>query len=350
MGHVARTELRAGAMVDARLDSMRDLASTLPKDARVMALDDQFELGCIPLIYFGIGNAMKPPFVPAGLPRVLWWESMETLPRGGFLDEHPGTIVIARLSEGRYVERHPRIPGLPGSLPSLAAVPDEPGTWRFAAPIPARAVAAVVVAAGSAGTFECTWIGSRGKRATRGALPGLGGDPRAIVSAPRDFDWLADPVLLGVRLEGVEARSVDPLAELPEIRIAAPAALARIPVGVPDVAFELPSQARSDEYRLTIEFAFSQDERPLMIWEEPAGALTTLPNGTVTFGARQRAPSFVAGKPMDAEAFGARLHAVLAASGAGVVPISLRVEGFDPRSGSIQCRSSWRNCFLERRD
>jgi hypothetical protein len=295
---------------------------------------------------------MKPPFSEPGRARVAWWGDLATLPRGGILQEHAGPIVIARLSEGRYVEREPRIPELPASLPPLTRSPDRPGEWTFATPPPARAVSGLRVSAGSQGVFGCRWIGSRGTRETRGSLPGLGGEARAIVSAPEDFDWLADPMVLGVRFEGVDPSGVEPLRELAEITIATPRRRARIPVGgLPDITFVPPPQPRSQEYRLTVEFAISHDERPLMISEEPAFILQDRGGGTLAYDVtRQRTSRFVGSSEIDAETFfGRRLGDALRASGSGLLPLSIRVEGFDPASGAVECRSDWRICFLENR-
>jgi hypothetical protein len=349
--HVARTELRAGDVVRARLESMSDLARSVGPAARIVAVDEQFELGCVPLVYFGIGSAMQPPFSPPGLARVTWWGDLATLPRGGILQDHPGPVVVARITEGRYVEREPRIPALPGALPALSAMAGDAGFWSLSASVPARSLAAVRVAAADGGGFTCVWIGSRGRRETRGVLPGPGGAGEAIVSAPEDFDWLADPVLLGVALDGVAATRVSPLARLPEIAIESPVHGARLALGVPPVVtFRPPPQRRSEVYRLVIEFAVSQIERPVMVSEVFGHALGEAAGGLLALDVKlQSAASYHAPTPVAPEAFFARLAVAARASGSGLLPIALRVEGVDPRSGSVECRSPWRVAFLEAR-
>jgi hypothetical protein len=356
MVHVARTELRAGSAIDGRLESMRDVVRSAPAGAHVIAVDQDLALGAIPTIYFGIGPAMKPPFTrtPA---RVTWWGDLSTLPRSPILAEDRGPIVIARISEERYVPKEPVIPALPAVLPSFLRKADVPQAWEPGGAVPTRAVAGIRVGSGTQGVFTCTWIGSRGKRETRGALPGLGGGPHAIVSAPEDFDWLADPVLVGVRFEGADVATVEPLRELPRIVLARPSVGARLPfggaaAGLPEVSFLQPDQPMSAEYRLTVEFAISDRERPVLISEEPAFVLRAGGdrNAWTYDVSKQRSGRILATPPVDALSFSRRIDEVIRSTGSRLLPLSLRVEGFDPRSASVECRSDWRICFLELRE
>jgi hypothetical protein len=355
MVHVARTELRAGALIRLRLESMREVIAKVPPGSHIIAVDEQFALGGIPFLYFGITPAMKPPLSRTSA-RVTWWGNLSILPRGTILQEEHAPIAIARISEDRYVLREPIIPSLPDTLPPIAATAGDPSEWRFAEPVPARAVTGLRVASAFQGTFACTWIGSRGKRESRGALPGLGGVKSAIISAPEDFDWLADPLLVGVRFEGAGVTGVEPLTALPEIVIVEPKDRARIPVGpatrltVPEVSFKPPDQPPSQQYRVTVEFAIHDRDRPMMIFDAPAFILQERPEGVWAYDVMKRSSLvIVPAGATTAENFESSLDDALKHSGSGLIALSIRLEAFDPRSRSVEARSRWRICFLERR-
>jgi hypothetical protein len=348
MVHVARTELRVGAMVESRLVSLGDLVSHVPNDAHVIAVDEQFALGGLPTLYFGVGPAMRPPF-RRSVSRVTWWGDLATLPRGPILEEERSSLVIARVVDHRYVVKDPVIPPLPAQLPKLVATPGDAAEFRFETSIPARAVAGVKVGSATVGEFTCTWIGSRVKRETRGALPGLGGAPQAFVSASEDFEWLADPIVLGVRIDGAAVTTIEPLSLQPKRAERLPAGSRKWPL--PEVWFKPPDQPPSGAYRLTVEFAINDRDRPMMVSEEPAFILQEKPGGVRAYDVERQASSvIVPSRDTTAENIIDRLDAVLRITGSRLLPLAIRIEALDPRSRAVEARSRWRICFLELRE
>ena len=150
--------------------------------------------------------------------------------------------------------------------------------------------------------------------------------------------------------------SCEALRSLPEIRILTPARAERLPAGsgrwtVPEVSFLPPDQPLSSDYRLTVEFAINDRDRPMMISEEPVFVLKEQPAGVRVYDvARQASNVIVASPDTNATNFGARLDEVLRIAGSGLLPLAIRVEGFDSRSRSVQARSRWTICFLELRE
>ncbi len=342
--HVARTELRAGSHVSARLETLKRISTAAPAGTRIAVIDREAHVGGIPTLYFTIAFASRPPFMSPGIDTV-WWPSRDTLSRLDAWFGHAGPVmVVEAASDGiGYVPVGAPLPPRPLTPPGITS---RGSSWVFSAPASSREVDGVFAMASwphrEKVVIKAHWRGPEGVATTETAF--LGGLGRVAVAIPAPHDWVTrwtevnidtQASLDGVSLGLYPTMGIRDLKE-GDVRPAWPLA---------PITFR--GGEKSTGYRFLIEVILDDDlMRPIMILRTTPERLLDAGEGWLTFDPSKATDTAIEGIEGGASALVPLLARKMAASGAGRVRAAMRVESIDWWTGMTLARSPWRSFSL----
>ncbi len=349
--HLARTELLAGAGIQSRLESLRDVADESPPGTRFVVVDPEGDFGGIPTLQFTIQFATHAPFTRRPVD-VRWTRDIgDVTDLDGFREDPRGMVVLS-VQDRRFTRACPDLAPLPDQLPDLKPDPAAPGTYRFTTPVPARALGGLVArtqAVAAPVAIRFTIAGSGGETSVELRVAKLPADHRVALPLPEELRWLSDPAIDHVTVDPNVVAEVVAIRTLPLIEATYPTGRARVTQGVlPPLVFRAPSAAPA--YRATVEFDLGIASRPRFALEVPLARLDTRADGSlVLLGDRATSATLLRNGGL------AGIEQVLASAadrlqwtGTHSFAVTWRVEGIDVETGVAISRSRWQDFTVVR--